>query len=617
MAFQFTPYIILNIVAGVVTLLIGYLIWQRRPGPGVNAFIGLTIFIAIQAFGGALEMAATTLPMKIIAVNIIYVGVVGVAPFWFAFVLGYTNRGHWLTKRTIALLFIHPIIVMSLIWTNDWHLLFWSERAIAMQDGLVVNTFVQGTLWYAHTAYAYLLLILSTVLLLRALLRSPQLYQGQVVFLLVGALVPTVGNFLFISGATPLPNYVDITPTMFLISGMAVGWALYRFRLMDIIPVARDTIIDNMADAVIVIDSANRVVDINARAIDIASFADESVIGRPLRHVFAAYEDIIESFTDAEEAEAEISLHTSSRARQPNDDYTLELRTYSMRLTPLHNQRGELTARIITLSDITALKQINHDLAIAREKADEATRLKSQFLANMSHELRTPLNAIIGYTELMLTGMVGDLSEKHYAYQGRVASNARHLLNLINDILDISKIEAGRMELFNQPLVLQTWLDEVVNQNAILAESKNLNFETYLDDSLPDIIMGDAARLRQVVTNLLSNAFKFTSNGSVTLRLLRNDTSTWRIEVEDTGIGIPSHEQETIFNEFQQVDGSSTREFSGTGLGLAIVRQFVLMMGGHIRVSSVVNEGSTFTVLLPLAEPENTLPITESANEQL
>ncbi|MEL7434923.1 MAG: histidine kinase N-terminal 7TM domain-containing protein [Chloroflexota bacterium] len=422
MVFQFSPYIFLNLSAGIVSLIIGYLIWQRRPGPGVNAFVGLCIFVAIQAFGSTFELSAATLFLKILAVNIIYIGVVGVAPFWLAFVLGYTNRAHWLTQRNVAFLFIHPILVTFLVWTNQWHGLFWSSRGIDTVYGLVVNVFTQGSLWWFHTAYAYILLLVSTILLIRALLKSPDLYRGQVSLLLAGALVPTVANMLFISGLNPLPSYVDATPTAFLVSGMLMGWALYRFRLMDIIPVARDAIVDGLADAVIVIDGNNRIVDINPKAIAIFSLQKKSVIGERMRDTFAQHTDVLENFADTDEAEAEITLAPTAQNEE---------RIYTMRISPLRNQRGEITARIINLSDITTLKRINQELKLAREKAEEATQLKSQFLATMSHELRTPLNAIIGYSELMLTGMVGDLSDKHYQYQERVTSNSHHLLNQI------------------------------------------------------------------------------------------------------------------------------------------------------------------------------------------
>lgn len=250
----------------------------------------------------------------------------------------------------------------------------------------------------------------------------------------------------------------------------------------------------------------------------------------------------------------------------------------------------------------------NHELAIARKQAEDATRLKSQFLATMSHELRTPLNAIIGYTEIQLAGMTGDLAPEQRDYQERVLANADHLLELINDVLDIAKIEAGRTEIVKKAFNLQAWLDDIVAQIKVLTEEKDIRLDVDLDARMPTEIVGDPARIRQITINLLSNAIKFTDDGHVGLHIRKHGRDAWKLIVEDDGIGIPSHMQETIFEEFRQVDGSSQRKAGGTGLGLAIVRKLALMMGGNIRLKSQVGEGSTFTVFLPMEEKTEAVP---------
>jgi len=251
-----------------------------------------------------------------------------------------------------------------------------------------------------------------------------------------------------------------------------------------------------------------------------------------------------------------------------------------------------------------ALMEANRELAYARRQAEEATRLKSQFLATMSHELRTPLNAIIGYTEIQLAGMAGELTQEQRDYQERVLANADHLLQLINDVLDIAKIEAGRLEIVDSPFDVRVWLEELIGQTQGLAAEKRLSFEVNLDERMPRLIVGDTARLKQIAINLVSNAIKFTEHGGVRIQIRVHGRDAWKFIVSDTGIGIPSHLLETIFEEFRQVDSSSQRKQGGTGLGLSIVRKLTLMMGGNVRVSSELGKGSTFTVILPLREPK-------------
>lgn len=266
---------------------------------------------------------------------------------------------------------------------------------------------------------------------------------------------------------------------------------------------------------------------------------------------------------------------------------------------------NSMTARL--RESIATLEQHSRELAhnnleliIARERAEDATRMKSQFLATMSHELRTPLNAIIGYTEIIGAGMAGPINDEQRVYHERVLHNAEHLLKLINDILDLSKIEAGRTEIVRQPFHTQEWAKEVISQTRGLAEQKGLNFVTEVDSTLPPLLLGDAVRLKQIAINLLANAVKFTEKGQVGFTVKRQSQTTWAIIVSDTGIGIPPHMQELIFDEFRQVDGSPQREHGGSGLGLAIVRKLVMLMGGNIRLNSALDSGSTFTVTMPL-----------------
>ncbi len=239
------------------------------------------------------------------------------------------------------------------------------------------------------------------------------------------------------------------------------------------------------------------------------------------------------------------------------------------------------------------------ELIAAHQVAQESTRLKSEFLAVMSHELRTPLNALIGYSGVLLDGMAGKLDAETRSMVERIDANGHRLLALINDVLDIAKIESGRMTLVEQPVspadLLQLWRADI----AVLAQKKNLSLTMELDPALPEIIYVDKERLTQIVSNLLSNAVKFTEKGAIRLHWFASDAEQV-ICVSDSGIGIPTHAFDYIFEEFRQLDSSTRRAYGGTGLGLAIVRNLCYLMGGSVQVESTLGQGSTFTVRLPL-----------------
>jgi signal transduction histidine kinase len=249
---------------------------------------------------------------------------------------------------------------------------------------------------------------------------------------------------------------------------------------------------------------------------------------------------------------------------------------------------------------IQSLEQQAAELRIANERAEESSQLKSEFLATMSHELRTPLNSILGFSGLLLMGIRGEIDERAKGAVQIIESNGQHLLGLINDILDIAKIEAGRLEIITAPIELAPLVEKWEQRISVLASEKGLIFEQTIDPSLPPRITGDEDRLTQIAINLLSNAVKFTETGKVILELRREGEQHWLIRVTDTGMGISPEAQEYIFDEFRQVDGSHRRAQGGTGLGLAIAKKLALAMGGNIQVSSQLGAGSTFTVTLPL-----------------
>ncbi|KAB2925211.1 MAG: PAS domain S-box protein [Dechloromonas sp.] len=261
---------------------------------------------------------------------------------------------------------------------------------------------------------------------------------------------------------------------------------------------------------------------------------------------------------------------------------------------------GQLVGSVISFQDITARKRYQAELQRAREVAERASRSKSEFLANMSHEIRTPMNAIIGLTHLLRRSVT---DPRHSEQLGKISLSAHHLLNLINDILDLSKIEAGKLQLDLADFEIGPLIDNVCNLIRERAEAKHLELVVDLR-GLPDSLYGDGTRLGQVLLNFAGNAVKFTEAGSVIIRAWVSAADdkgmTLRFEVADTGIGLSAEHQSRLFQAFEQADSSTTRRYGGTGLGLAISRRLTEMMGGRIGVVSEAGQGSTFWIEVPL-----------------
>jgi PAS domain S-box-containing protein len=303
---------------------------------------------------------------------------------------------------------------------------------------------------------------------------------------------------------------------------------------------------------------------------------------------------------------------TEFRVKRPDGSY----RWIQNRGIGLRDDAGRVYRMAGSVSDVDARKRAEFALLDAKEKAEQASRVKSQFLANMSHELRTPLNAVIGITEMLREDAEDQGDKELFEPLERVSRAGKHLLNLINDILDISKIEAGRLELLLEHADLAGLLQDAVNTAQPLAAQNRNELQISLSPGLGTVYV-DPVRLRQIILNLISNACKFTKSGTVTLSARRLEAETGEIielSVADTGIGIAPEFLDSLFQEFTQVDASATRRYGGTGLGLAICRRLAQLMGGEIRVDSTLGEGTTFTVHMPV---EIQAPRTEIADVSL
>ncbi|MBK9781018.1 MAG: PAS domain-containing protein [Anaerolineales bacterium] len=594
---QTTPLLLPWILSVILTFLMGLYAFRFRRNVATIPFIAMCFFASLWAFTYLFELGSTNLLVKLWSVKIGYIGVIGVPLSWLAFALAYSGRTEWLIKRNIQLALIFPIITYIVILTNEYHYWFFTEIGLQTDktSGLILIKNPLGWWFWLHASYVYIAMVIGTFFLLREYWDKREVYRSQIVVNIAAILLPWISNGIVLAGI--LPVRIDITSVMFSISILILGWGFLRYHLLDILPVAHRAVFESISDSVIVLDTDLRIVELNPAAQELFKLQPDAAISKPFHTVFKPWLQLSDKVLRTHGYHREVVLENEGES----------LRWLHLFISTLRNSSGQSDGLIVTMRDVTSIKDNEAALAIARDEAMQANSFKSQLLANVSHELRTPLGIILGYTDLIVRKSYGDLTDKQVNILGRIKDSTQYLDGLVSELLDQAQLDSGKLQLTERPFEPREVLGSVCSQLSVLAESKNLAFNFNIADTMPIAIVGDSQRLKQILVNLISNAIKFTETGGITVTVSATSKAEWIMQVTDTGPGIPSESLNTVFEPFKQLADANKTLRKGYGLGLSITRQLVRLMGGNIALESKLGTGTTFTVTLPLiTESENT-----------
>ena len=547
----------------------------------------------VQNAGYLLELTAPTLEAAVTAVTVENVGsaFVPLCYCWFTYTYCYASP----PKKLLGVLGAINFFILPSVFFN-WNGLFYREfQWLSAESGFSYISIAYGPLYVLFMVTRILIpYVLCIHTLARAIrLRSDQRINRQYQTILAISTMPII---VLVAYVCKLTKVFDLTPATLAFSMSLVVIVVWSRRNYDFRHLAAEKVLESLGDGVIALDDHDRLVSYNRAAAQIFVSLPTHKLGEDIR--------VVEDF----------------REEMLNENipwsFSINRQHYECHSKRIVDENGRKQGCVILILDMTDIKAYINEIKRVRQQAEKANIAKSEFLANMSHEIRTPMNAIIGLNDIIMEG-TGDPAI--YAHAKDVKSAAKNLLAIINDILDLSKVEAGKMELVHTDYRLKTVVGEVVGMMDMAASKRGLIMKYECDDTLPCRYNGDEGRIKQILINILNNAIKFTKEGYVRAYVTgrpgeQEGEELITFRVEDTGCGIREEDLEKIFEDFRQVDSKRNRSVEGTGLGLAIVKHLIELMGGSINVESVYGEGTAVSITIPqkIVDPRPIAEVRES-----
>lgn len=539
-----------------------YIIWQKPSKLQVSLLV-VILATLVNFVGYLFEIQSTTRETALQAVKFLYLGKPYIILATFLFSMGYYKIR--IPKVVKYILCGIHMGVSLLVFTCEHHFLFYSSIDY-VNEGYFPHLVLGHSLIYK--AYSMLILVYLLVIVGTGFWKYRQVRNArekkQILYLTVIAMVAGTGFAVYFSGI--MKGY-DSTLPAYLICTILLLIAMVRYNLLDAVELAKETVIDEFADGLLVLDENCRLIYANQQIIHIYPEIGEG-----------NYRNILSTFEELQKSGEKLSI----------DDKVYEIHEKNI------VQDDVIYGKMFIISDVTE----NWNYMVALEKqtviATMANAAKTDFLAKMSHEIRTPINAVLGMNEMILRES-GEPEIKKYSMDIKTSANA--LLGLINDILDTSKIESGKLEILSVEYELDSLLNDVVNMVFVKARDKNLEFLVQIEETIPNGLLGDDVRIRQILVNLLNNAIKYTEKGSVSLVVsgMRTDEGEQlHFEIKDTGIGIKEEDMPKLYAAFERIEERRNRNVEGTGLGMNIVVELLELMGAKLEVESEYGQGTVF-----------------------
>ncbi len=553
----YNVYLTTLIISVLISAVLAVFFWRRHPAPGAKAMTGMMAAVFTVSMGYIVEVLTSTLAGRQIANDIEYIGITTGPVFWLIFTARYFRYDNWVLRRSYILTII-PIITIGLVWTNDFHGFMWHDAHLQTYGEFLVQIKTYSVWFWVHSLYSYSLVLLGITIATRKLFHPQHLYRNQAMLILFAAIFPLIWNVIYVLRAAPT-YHVDLTPAAFMVSGLVIALGLFRFHILRIVPIARDVVVENISDGVMVLDDHERFLDLNQAAQEIIGSSAAKLIGNPSDVLWATQPELEGHFRSKDKLTTEIYLVKAKRGY------------YELNIVPLHDRQHVLIGRVVILHDLTRQKEFEEEL---RTLSHQVVHLQEEERAAISRELHDDIGQMLAYLTLQLE-RTRRLNPELAA--GALQEMKASLAETISQVRDISHrlrppmLESGllpALEELTRKLASKANITFDLNCTAIPAVSGELNLAVY-----------------RIVQEALTNIIRHSRANKVKITLFQKDGQI-NLEVKDNGVGFDV--------------SRATRT-----AGLIGMKERVRSLGGRLVIQSAPGSGTIITAILPVAKSES------------
>ncbi|WP_411274622.1 histidine kinase N-terminal 7TM domain-containing protein [Daejeonella sp.] len=586
MTFSPNIYSTILIVSGIITLLLCINIF-RRYEIVVRWFGFMVLAIAVWALSYGFELATTKLEEMLFWINLEYLGVSFMPACWFFFIVKFTGRDEWISKRNLALVLVIPIVTLLLVWTNDYHHLHYKNISIDSSGPFPLLTIERGPWYFVHTFYFYVMLLWGIALLVDKYRKADKVFKKQNLIILIAAFIPWIANLLYFFGVRP-EGHIDITPFAFIGTVLLLSMGLVRFRLLDIIPIARERVLESMQEGLLVADNKDRIVDLNREIKSLLSIGEPNLIGKELSYILPQQPDLYEMIKTRAGGLMQIEII--------KNDVPLYL---EMTLSPMYEEKDVYSGIIILCRDITHRVNMDKQVRIQAKQLLALNKLKDKLFSIISHDLRSPLHNLLDLLKMIDDHLI--TPQEFSILLPQLSRNVGYTSGLLENLLFWSRSQLQGEVIKPVEIRVRQICENIIDLFERVVTEKQIVLVNKIE---PDsTIYADQDMIQLVIRNLISNAVKFSNRGGTINLSSFSDGHITRVCVEDDGVGISDDHLPKIF-EIETFTTRGTDNEQGTGLGLLLSKDFIEKNHGRIWIESKLNEGSKFFVELPLTEED-------------